>query len=62
MPTSAEALGAHAIKLPPEECMEVVEHILDSLGALWAEAADDRLAAYRSGEVKAIALSEVIAK
>ena len=42
--------------------MEVVERFLDSLGALWAEAADDRLAAYRSGEVKTIALSEVMAR
>jgi hypothetical protein len=33
-----------------------------SLDALWAKEADDRLAAYRRGEVKVLALSEVIAK
>ena len=69
MTTNAEALSAQAVKLPPEERMEVVERILDSLDepdaaldALWAKEADDRLAAYRRGELKAVALSEVIAK
>ena len=49
--------------------MQVVERILDSLDepdaaldALWAKEADDRLAAYRRDEVKAVALPEVIAK
>lgn len=69
MTTTADALSAQAVKLPPEERMEVVERILDSLDepdaaldALWAKEADDRLSAYRRGEVKAVALSEVIAK
>jgi len=69
MTTTAEALSAQAVKLPPEERMEVVSRVLDSLDepdaaldALWAKEADDRLAAYRRGEVKAVALSEVIAK
>ena len=69
MTTNAEALSAQAVKLPPEERMEVVERILDSLDepdpaldALWAKEADDRLAAYRRGEMKAVGLSEVIAK
>lgn len=69
MTSTAEALCAQAVQLPPEERMEVVERILDSLDepdaaldALWAKEADDRLAAYRRGEVKAVALSEVIAK
>lgn len=68
MTNNAEALSAQAVKLPPEERMEVVERILDSLDepdpaldALWAKEADDRLAAYRRGELKAMALSEVIA-
>ncbi len=69
MTTNAEALSAQAVKLPPEERMEVVERILDSLDepdpamdALWAKEANDRLAAYRRGELKAVALSEVTAK
>jgi len=33
-----------------------------ALDALWAKETDDRLAAYRRGEVKVVDLSEVIAK
>jgi putative addiction module component (TIGR02574 family) len=69
MTSTAETLSAQAVQLPPDERMEVVERILDSLDepdasldALWAKEADDRLAAYRRGEVRAVALSEVIAK
>lgn len=65
----AESLSAQAVQLPPEERMALVERIFDSLDepdpsldALWAKEADDRLAAYRRGEIKAMALSEVIAK
>lgn len=67
--TTAEALSAQAAQLPPAERVEVVERILDSLDqpdaaldALWAKEADDRLTAYRRGEIKALALSDVIAK
>ena len=69
MTTTAESLSAQLGHLPPTERMEVVERILDSLDqpdaaldALWAKEADDRLAAYRRGEIKALALSDVIAK
>jgi putative addiction module component (TIGR02574 family) len=69
MSQAAEALSAQAAKLPPEERVEVVERILDSLDqrnvtldGLWAKEADNRLAAYRRGEIKAVALSDVIAK
>ena len=69
MNTTAETLSAQAVQLPPEERMVVVERILDSLDepdatldALWAKEADNRLAAYRRGEIRALALSDVIAK
>jgi putative addiction module component (TIGR02574 family) len=69
MTTAARAHGAQVAQLRTAERMEVVERILDSLDqpdaaldALWAKEADNRLAAYRGGEVKAVALSEVIAK
>ena len=69
MTTTAELLSAQAVKLPPAERMEVVERILDSLDqpdatleVMWAKEADDRLAAYRRGEIKAMTLSDVIAK
>ena len=69
MNPTAETLSAQAVQLPPEERMALVERILDSLDepdatldALWAKEADDRLAAYRRGEIRAVALSEVVAK
>jgi putative addiction module component (TIGR02574 family) len=69
MNTTAETISAQAVQLPPEDRMVLVERILDSLDepdatldALWAKEADDRLAAYRRGEIRALALSDVIAK
>ncbi len=69
MNSTAESLSAQASQLPPEERMALVERILDSLDepdasldALWATEADDRLAAYRRGEIRAVALSDVIAR
>lgn len=69
MSQTAKALSEQAVQLPPVERMALVEHILDSLDApdpsmdaLWAREADDRLAAYRRGEVRAVALSDVLAK
>lgn len=69
MTLAAETLCAQVVQLPPEERMQVVERILDSLDepdasldALWAKEADSRLTAYRRGEVRAVTLSEVIAK
>ena len=69
MTIAAETLCAQIVQLPPEERMQVVERILDSLDepdasmdALWAKEADNRLAAYRRGEIRAVTLSEVIAK
>ena len=69
MTTTAEALSAQAAQQLPAERIEVVERILDSLEqpdalleALWAEEANVRMAAYRRGEIKAVALIDVIAK
>ena len=69
MNPTAETLSAQAVQLPPEDRMALVERILDSLDepdasldSLWAKEADDRLTAYRRGEVRAVALSDVIAK
>lgn len=69
MPQTTKALSDQAVQLPPVERMALVERILDSLDVpdpavdtLWAREADDRLAAYRRGEISAVALSEVLAK
>ncbi len=57
------------MQLPPADHMALVEGVLNSLDepdayvdALWAKEADDRLTEYRRGEVRAVALSDVIAK
>lgn len=58
-----------ARKLAPLERLELVDAILNSLDEpdkeidqLWSQEAEERLAAYRRGELKAIPLNEVMAK
>ena len=69
MPVSAKTLSAQAMQLPPEERLALVDELLDTLDvpnaaldALWAKETESRLAAYRRGEVQALAMSDVIAK
>lgn len=69
MNPTAETLSAQAAQLPPEDRIALAERILDSLDepdttldALWAKETDDRLVAYRRGDIRAVALSDVIAK
>ena len=69
MSTKSEALSTQAAQLPSAERIEVVERILDSmeqpdalLEALWADEVNDRLTAYRRGEIEAVALADAIAK
>lgn len=68
MPT-AKQLCDQASQLSPDERMDLVDQILDtlderdnSLDLQWAQEAESRLAAYRRGEVQAITLNEIIAK
>ena len=68
MATAKEILEK-AISLEPKEKAELVDCLLSSLDKpdkeldkLWAEEAESRLAAYKSGELKAISLEEVLAK
>ena len=69
MTPTSETLSARAAQLAPEERIQLVERILNSLDqpdaaldVLWANDASDRLAAYRRGEIKAVGLPDVIAK
>ena len=69
MTDAAKKLSAQARNLPPAERIELVDEILASLDEtdpaidrLWAKEAEERLAAYRRGEIKALALKEVLAK
>lgn len=69
MTDAAKNLSKQARKLSPAERLELVDDLLASLDEvdpaidrLWAKEAEERLAAYRRGEIKAVALEEVLAK
>ena len=69
MTDAAKILSKQARNLSPDERLELVDDLLASLDegdsktdALWTKEAEDRLAAYRRGEIKAIPLQEVLAK
>jgi putative addiction module component (TIGR02574 family) len=69
MTESTKNLSVAARKLTPAERLDLVDDILASLDEpapgidqLWAKEAEERLAAYRRGEIKAISLEEVLAK
>ena len=69
MTEATKNLSVEARKLSPAERVDLVDDILSSLDEpdpnidrLWSKEADDRLAAYRRGEIRAISLEEVLAK
>jgi putative addiction module component (TIGR02574 family) len=66
---STEELLEQAKTLPPAEQLELIEALLNELDrpdkdidAAWTAEAQDRLAAYRNGEIRAISLEDVLAK
>lgn len=69
MAETAKTLREQARRLSPEDRIGLVDDILASLDELdpnidrlWAKEAEERLAAYRRGEIKAVPLQEVLAK
>ncbi|MDX2144776.1 MAG: addiction module protein [Rhodospirillaceae bacterium] len=69
MTDAAKRLSIAARNLPPGDRLELVEQLLDSLDAtdsatdaVWAKEAQDRLVAYRRGEIEAVSLASVLAK
>jgi putative addiction module component (TIGR02574 family) len=67
--SQTQVLHQQIAQLPALEQIALVEEILHRLDApdatvdaLWAIEAENRLAAYREGRVRSIALSEVLAK
>ena len=69
MTDAAKKISTQARKLSPEERLELVDDLLASLDevdpaidSLWAREAEERLAAYRRGEIEAVPLQEVLAK
>jgi len=64
-----KTLSAEARKLAPAERIDLVDDILASLDEpdpnidqQWAKEGDDRLAAYRRGDIQAVPLEQVLAK
>ena len=67
--SQTQVLHQQIAQLPALEQIALVEEILHrldapdvSVDALWAIEAENRLTAYRQGQVRAIPLSEVLAK
>ncbi|MBT5230189.1 MAG: addiction module protein [Methylococcales bacterium] len=63
---NSKAILDEAMSLNPEERFKIVESLIESLDepdkeidAIWAEEADKRLQAYRSGELEGIPMNEV---
>jgi putative addiction module component (TIGR02574 family) len=66
MTTVTQELASQAAKLPPSERLQLIETILATLDkpdpdieAAWATEAEDRLSAYRRGELAAVDEREV---
>lgn len=69
MTPSAKAVLQHALKLPPNDRAALVEALIRSLdrpdptlNAQWLKEAEERLAAYRSGELAATDAEQVFAE
>lgn len=69
MNETVKSLSERARSLPPTERLQLVEDILGSLDEadpaidrLWAREAEDRLDAWRRGEVRTVPLDEVLRK
>ena len=69
MNTTSQAIIEQAKQLSALEKIEVIDALLASVDKpdaevdkQWANEAEDRLAAYRRGEVKALDLNQVLAK
>lgn len=67
MSETAKTLSERARELPPAERLRVVDDILSSLDEtdgtldrLWAREAEDRLAAWRRGEIRDVPLEDVL--
>lgn len=66
MTASAKSILAQALKLPANDRAALVENLIlsldkpdSSLDAAWLKEAEDRLAAYRSGEIVAVDAAQV---
>lgn len=67
MSETAKTLSERARELPPADRLRVVDDILSSLDEtddavdrLWAKEAEDRLSAWRRGEIRDVPLEDVL--
>ena len=69
MSNKSKTLSEQARALPPDERISLIEDVLDSLDhadpnidRMWAREANERLAAYRRGELAAKDLGDIVTK
>lgn len=69
MPTDTQQILQKALELPTIERANLADHLLSSLDqpdehmdAIWREEVENRINAYRSGEIRAVSLKEVLSK
>lgn len=69
MNSSTQAIIDQTSQLSANEKIELIDALLATVDkpdaevdVLWAKEAEDRLAAYRSGDIKALDLNQVLAK
>lgn len=69
MTTDTKQILKQALKLPAVDRANLADHLLSSLDepdehidALWREEIDDRISAYKAGELKAISVNDVLEK
>jgi putative addiction module component (TIGR02574 family) len=69
MDKTTTAIEAEVLRLSPSARLELVDTILGSLDepdreidSLWSNEAEERLSAFRRGELKSVPLDEVLAK
>jgi putative addiction module component (TIGR02574 family) len=70
MPKHGKQILAEALKLPPVERAELVENLLTSfefksrqtIDALWAQEAEERIDAFERGEMPAVPARDVFAE
>ena len=69
MPTDAQKVLERALTLPPLERASIVEGLLSSLDHpdpaidhVWAQEAEDRIAAYEAGRLMAVSEEQVFAE
>lgn len=69
MSTETQEILNRALELPPADKARIANELLASLDqadeaidAVWQKEVEDRIAAYKAGDLKSVSLEEVLAK